>query len=637
MFRRALSVAVTACFVMVQSAAGDHSPLVWMGAEMQPATSPLSMLQPATSPLSVIQPATSPLSVLQPPLSPISGIQPLPSDGSRGWERHGTSAPGPARSWPATIGENFSSPMFYDLNGDGRLEVIATDRGHAYVFDSSGVLLPGWPRVGGSDNAPAVADIDGDGSPEIFIASPDGPPKIRCFNTDGSVQTGFPVNMPWQTWLNVSSPVIADVDGDGHLDVGAQSETGVAFFDRHGLPLPGWPYRWTTSQNIVWSAPAVADLDGDGLLEVVVGNNCLYNCSVHAIRFDGTVMPGWPVRTENIFSSAAAGDLDADGDLEIVIQEGDPTWYGNRLHVLHHDGTTVAGWPREIAPQWESSRSNPAIADIDNDGQPEIVTQTADRMLHAIHLDGVELHGYPRMLPGEGSISSVQVIDMDADGIEEIFLCYYKNGSQWVSGWTVGGATLAGFPKLLFAGSELNTHGSACFGDLEGDGDLDLCAQGQAFGAGRVCVYEVDNSVFGEASRRDWPKIRHDDRNTGHFEALDPAAVDDPWISNPRLTCFPNPAAIGDEIWLSFSNLISRDPTALSGIVDVDLFDSSGRRVWHSDIDLEPSRGDDDGPEGSGAFSVRPILGDRAGAYFVRVTSHGGRLTQTEKLVLVRR
>ena len=60
-----------------------------------------------------------------------------------------------SRSWPAAIGENFSSPVFYDLNGDGVMEVIASDRSGVYVFDSHANLLPGWPRT--------VGDLDGDG------------------------------------------------------------------------------------------------------------------------------------------------------------------------------------------------------------------------------------------------------------------------------------------------------------------------------------------------------------------------------------------------------------------------------------------------------------------------------------------
>jgi hypothetical protein len=523
------------------------------------------------------------------------------------------------RSWPATIGENFSSPMFYDLNGDGTMEVITTDRSYTYVFNASGGLLPGWPRTGGSDHIPAVADIDEDGQPEIFVTSPGAPGKIRCFNIDGTNQAGFPVNLPYQYWLNVSCPAVADVDGDGHLDVGTQVESGVAFYDRTGHTLPGWPYLWSTSQNIPWSGPAVADLDGDGSNEVVVGNNNLNDCGVHVIRSNGTSMPGWPHWTENIFSSAAVGDLDGDGDLEIVIQEGDPTWYGNLMHVWHHDGTIAAGWPREIAPQWESSRSNPAIVDVEGDGTVEIVTQTGDGMLHIFQADGTEIPGYPRLVPGGGSVSSVQVCDMNGDRIQEFFLCYYANSSQWVGGWALDGRTLAGFPKLLYSGSQLDTHSSIHLADLEGDGDLDLCAQGQAFGSGKVWVYQVDGSTFNPLTgRAEWPKIRRDVRNIGFYPRVYPAEVEDEAVRPDRLVVFPNPVHSSGSVEL-------RLPAGCDGQVSV--FDPAGRRIGGMEL------------AGPGAVSV-PVrsLWERemaAGVYFLRTQPRGGRDVQPVRLVVM--
>ncbi|HOX24671.1 MAG TPA: VCBS repeat-containing protein [Candidatus Krumholzibacteria bacterium] len=529
-------------------------------------------------------------------------------------------APPPGgRGWPAAIGENFSSPMFFDLDRDGVLEVIATDRQFTYVFAADGTPWSGWPRPGGSDNIPAVADLDEDGSPEILVASPGAPGKIRCFNVDGSVQAGFPVLLPYAYWLNVTAPVVADLDRDGHLDVGAQAEPGVAFFDRFGQPLPGWPYLWQTTQNIPWSAPAVADLDQDGSPEVVVGNNNLGACGVHVIRADGTARPGWPRSTENIFASPALGDLDGDGDLEIVLQEGDSTWYGNRLYVWHHDGTDAAGFPLEIAPQWESSRSNPAIADVDGEGTLEIVIQSGDGKLHVIDATGQEWPGFPRTVPGGGAVSSVQVADMDADGTAEFFLCYWQAGSQWVSGWRLEGTTLAGFPKLLFASSELDAHTSAHLADLEGDGDLDLCAQGGTFGAGQVRVYEVDGSQWHDQHERsDWPKIRRDPHNTGFCPAPVVTGVAlDPDPAAP-LRWFPNPVSRGGSLSL-------RLPGARGGRIAV--FDLAGRRVGAATVGDRPSA----------TVPLRALCGrdPAAGVYLLQFSPAGAGALSTGRLVVI--
>lgn len=514
-------------------------------------------------------------------------------------------SPEPSRGWPFSLGESFGSPVLCDLNGDGVMEVIAGNRSNLYVLDANGNVLPGWPRSTGSiDNSAAVADLDEDGAPEIFVGAAVHPPRIYGFNPDGTSVPGFPVTLPNTSWLNISSPAIADVDGDGHLDVGAQSERGVAFFDRFGQPLPGWPYLWQSGQNIVWSAPAVADLDRDGRVEVVVGNNVLYYWSIHVIQHDGTAMPGWPVWTNNIFASPSVGDLDGDGDLEIVVQEGDPTWYGCRMHVLHQDATYLPGWPRPISEEWESSRSNPEVVDPDGDGNPEIVTATGDGLLHLFRPDGTEFPGYPRAVASGSIISSAQVIDIDADGIQELFLTYCANNRQYVGGWTLDGAALAGFPKLIYSGSNLSAHSSVHLADVEGDGDLDLIAQGQTMGGGQLWLFEVDGSVFDPAtSRADWPKIRHDLRNTGYFPRPDPAGIAlDRVGSPPGLRLYPNPVVAGAELRLA----------GVGGLPgSITLFDATGRSVGR--LSIAPGAG-------AACVTVRELAGrtPAPGLYLLR-------------------
>jgi hypothetical protein len=481
------------------------------------------------------------------------------------------------RGWPFALDNPFGSPAFFDLDGDGIQEVIVADHARAYAIDLQGNVLPGWPRtIGTCDHTPAFGDIDGDGAVEILFGTRGVPPRLYALSTGGTVEPGWPVSLPFQGWLNSSCPVVADINGDGQLDAGIASELGVSFFDGSGAPIEGWPYTWVTSQNLTWSGPAVADLDLDGSLEVVVGNNCLYTESVHVIRADGTAMPGWPRSTGIIFSSPAVADLDGDGDLEIAIQEGDPGWYGNKMHVWHHDGTYLPGWPREIAPQWESSRSNPAIVDLTGDGTLEIVSVTSDGMLHAFNKAGSEIAGFPVATPALEPIASPQVVDVDADGVQEVFLCYYRNGSQWVAGLRLDGSILSGFPKQLLSGSQLNAHGSAHISDPDLDGDLDLVACGTDFDDGSLCFFEIDGSTFDPASTRmDWPKIRHDARNTGVYTAQDPAGVGPVAALPVGLQVFPNPAPARGA-WLLL-------PEGSGGALSV--FDAGGRLLLEQSIE----------------------------------------------------
>jgi hypothetical protein len=206
--------------------------------------------------------------------------------------------------------------------------------------------------------------------------------------------------------------------------------------------------------------------------------------------------------------------------------------------------------------------------------------------------------------------------------MEEFFLCYWAGGNQWVSGWRLDGTMLAGFPKLLYAGSQLDAHSSVHLGDLEGDGDLDLCAQGGTFGAGRVCVYEVDGSTYNpQTTRADWPKIRRDLHNTGYYPGPpDPAAVAAGGLAEPRLACFPDPAALGGSVRLSL-------PGRCAGVLQV--FDLSGRMIGRLDAG---------GQGGWATFATRDLLGGGrgTGVYFLRFAAPSGSAAATRLTILGR-
>ncbi|MDM7914728.1 MAG: VCBS repeat-containing protein, partial [Candidatus Eisenbacteria bacterium] len=350
----------------------------------------------------------------------------------------------------------------------------------------------------------------------------------------------------FHNWLNVSGPALADLDGDGDLDVGAAAELGIYFFDGSGRPLEGWPYLWIApQQNIQWSCPSIADIDGDGLLEIACANNSLYYESVHVVDCFAQPEPGWPTYDiEPVFASTALADLDGDGDYEVIAKDGENTWIGHRLYVWHHDGTPMAGFPMSICEDWVSSRSNPSVGDVQGDGVLEIVTATCDGNVHVIRPDAHELPGWPKALTPNGSISTPALADVDADGQQEIFLCYWQDYSQYVGGWNLDGTVVPGFPKLLLAGTEWDAHGSPHVADFDHDGRFEVAACGTNWTSGNVCVFPIEGSVYTPGvTVCEWPKIRRDLAATGTYPALDPAGIGDPAVfAAGSFAVWPNPA-----------------------------------------------------------------------------------------------
>ncbi len=282
----------------------------------------------------------------------------------RGWRAHGPIS---------------AAPVVADLDGDGRPEiVVAADALHAWRWD--GTCLPGFPVFGGNAFAsrPAVADLDGDGRPEIVVGCDDN--GLYVLDLEGNALPGWPV---WTGGDVYSSPVVADLDGDGRPEIVVGSDDGhVYVWCGHGMPRPGWPQR---TQGFVAASPVVADLDGDGRPEVVATS---WDGRAYVWRADGTLLPGWPRPTGHFaWASPTVGDVDGDGRPEILVAS-------DRVYIWRLDGTSLPGWPR---PTRGYSVAAPLLCDLDGDGRPEVVQ--VGGAAHAWRGDGRPLPGFPVSLP----------------------------------------------------------------------------------------------------------------------------------------------------------------------------------------------------------------------------------------------
>jgi hypothetical protein len=86
---------------------------------------------------------------------------------------------------------------------------------------------------------------------------------------------------------------------------------------------------------------------------------------VWAVNADNSLVPGFPVETEQfVRSSPALGDIDGDGDLEIVVGTGIGIGGAgdHTVHACHGDGSVVRGWPRPTEGNMPASQ---ALADLD--------------------------------------------------------------------------------------------------------------------------------------------------------------------------------------------------------------------------------------------------------------------------------
>jgi hypothetical protein len=190
--------------------------------------------------------------------------------------------------WQFRVGEIIkSSPAVGDIDGDGVAEIVfgtgeywwyqnpregkprPADSTKVFVVDLQGRLK--WSRDTGAVTvgSPALADINGDGRLDVAMATwvSDDPAKqgrVFAWNGAGALLPGFPVATG-----GGESPhgvVTADVDGDGRQDILAPTPRGV--YVRSGRD--GSLLMALAQDSLVESAPSVTDVDGDGRLDILI-------------------------------------------------------------------------------------------------------------------------------------------------------------------------------------------------------------------------------------------------------------------------------------------------------------------------------------------------------------------------------
>jgi uncharacterized repeat protein (TIGR01451 family) len=292
--------------------------------------------------------------------------------------------------WTAhPVGEEFRSLAADDLDGNGDLEIAVgraqLDRSNAWVFEHTGAVRPGWPQLSTAEGSAAgiyndnigLGDLDSDHLPELVF--PSDTITIGAYQPDGA-QLGTAAlyqSHGMSSWSEVPAYIDLAYEVQGYGPCYTQ---------------------FTPRANFADGPANVVDLNQDGVNEVVaIGNvhNCntnpytnLYNTpyifNADRSRFNTggsnwTTPPintGAPIAEDyNVIESVAANpvtvDLDDDGKLEILYAS-----YDGKLHAFWLDKTEHTGWPYSVysaAEGFYRFASEPVVADLDNNGSPEVI------------------------------------------------------------------------------------------------------------------------------------------------------------------------------------------------------------------------------------------------------------------------
>lgn len=179
------------------------------------------------------------------------------------------------------------APALADLDGDGLLDLLlGTWNDDVLFFRNEGSpARPEWVQDStrtvrlsrGSNTTPALADVDGDGDLDLFIGEASG--TLNFFRNEGSAaEPDFTLVAEDYDGIDVgrrSHPSFIDFDGDGDLDlVVGREQGGAAYFRNDGDPATPRFVR----DDTVWipllplASPVFVDLLGEGRADLVAGS-----------------------------------------------------------------------------------------------------------------------------------------------------------------------------------------------------------------------------------------------------------------------------------------------------------------------------------------------------------------------------
>jgi PKD repeat protein len=412
--------------------------------------------------------------------------------------------------WPQSAYYRFVAPSIAagDIDGDGDLELVATSSGsyssYVHAWHHDGTPVTGWSQwlSGEWASAPALADLDRDGDLEIVVGAYDN--KVYAWHHEIDPRTGQPElvsGWPKETGGEVfASPAVADLDGDGILEIVAAALDGQVYAWRYdGTDVTGWPQA-TGGQ--LHASPALGDLDGDEGMEIVATRGGL----VYAWHHDGTSVTGWPITATTTITegvpSPALGDINDDGDMEIVAAVGD------QVYAWHHDASVVASWPVTASGTITSS---PALGDLDGDDDLEIVV--GSDQVHAWHDDGTPVAGWP-MTVTQHTNSSPVLGDITGDGEIDVVIGA-GDEDEHIYAWHRDGTTVADWPRWVPAfegsGAHLERLASPIITDLDQDGDLEVAIGAESY------VFVFDLAATYSVTDTEWAMFQHDLWLTGWY------------------------------------------------------------------------------------------------------------------------
>ena len=347
------------------------------------------------------------------------------------------------------------------------------DRMHTGYSAGKGHLtspLFNWSFDDNNSEEAAIGDVDNDGRNEVILATGNTGTycrRVLCIDGgSGLIKWTFIPDTPTDIYSFYEiAPAIADIDGDGNIEVLVGSNNINGHNEASLFCLTGatgvlkWKFSTTEiSYSHFATSPTIADVDDDGVLEVVFESATDF---VYCLNANGSQQWVRDLGANGHISwnfVPAVADVDADGHTEVVAVSNYENTLNISLAVLSGNNGNVE-WSLEVPP------ACPVIANVDGDAELEILLSATDSTYCRRGSNGAVQWSF-----GHGGWSAPAVKDIDADGILEVVFKDFSTDTLYCLKGNNGNIKW----KYVLSGTGYGGRRNSVICDIDGDGQLEV-------------------------------------------------------------------------------------------------------------------------------------------------------------------
>ena len=348
------------------------------------------------------------------------------------------------------------------------------------------ISIPDWFSWDNQGAGIAVADLTGNGQPDLIVLQVDNPPGANqgFYRVGSNLDANGQITNGWGPWIAVpdwfshenqgADMAIADLNGNGQPDliifqIDSPPGQNQGFYrigwnlDAAGNVTGGWSPWIAIADWFSWenqgAGVAVADVSGNGQLDLIIfqvdspegANKGFYRIGWN-LDAAGNVTGGWSpwfevdwFSWENQDAGIAVADLDGNGRPELIVFQIDNPPGANQGYYqigwnLDTTGKISGGWSPWVTiadwPYWDNQGAGVAAADLNQDGRAELILLQIDNPPQAnqgyyrvldleIDLDQATANGIWRLLP-----ENSQILAMHAALFHTNKVCFFSGSSN---------------------------------------------------------------------------------------------------------------------------------------------------------------------------------------------------------------